>query len=66
MIELLTALCLAVAIEGLAYAAFPDAMRRTMAKIALMPSVTLRGMGLIAAVIAIGGLWLLRSALITP
>lgn len=66
MIELLTALCLAVAIEGLAYATFPDAMRRTMAKIALMPSVTLRGMGLIAAVIAIGGLWLLRSALITP
>jgi uncharacterized protein YjeT (DUF2065 family) len=32
--EFLTALCLAVAIEGIAYAAFPDAMRRTMAMIA--------------------------------
>lgn len=66
MTELLTALCLAVAIEGIAYAAFPDAMRRTMAKIALMPTASLRRMGLIAAIIAIGGLWLLRSALITP
>lgn len=66
MTELLTALCLAVAIEGIAYAAFPDAMRRTMAKIALMPTDSLRRMGLIAAIIAIGGLWLLRSALITP
>lgn len=66
MIEFLTALCLAVAIEGIAYAAFPDAMRRTMAKIALMPTQSLRRIGLGAAIIAIGGLWLLRSALITP
>lgn len=66
MTEFLTALCLAVAIEGIAYAAFPDAMRRTMAKIALMPSGSLRLIGLGAAVIAIGGLWLLQSALITP
>jgi len=58
--EFLTALCLAVAIEGIAYAAFPDAMRRTMAKIALMPSGSLRRIGLGAAIIAIGGLWLLR------
>ncbi|MBR9970120.1 DUF2065 domain-containing protein [Magnetospirillum sulfuroxidans] len=66
MTEFLTALCLAVAIEGIAYAAFPDAMRRTMAMIALLPSSTLRRIGLTVAIIGIGGIWLLRSALITP
>ena len=66
MTEFLTALCLAVVIEGIAYAAFPDAMRRTMATIALLPISTLRRMGLAAAIIGIGGIWLLRSALITP
>lgn len=66
MTEFLTALCLAVVIEGIAYAAFPDAMRRTMAMIVGLPTSTLRRMGLTAAIIGIGGIWLLRSALITP
>ena len=66
MIELLSALCLAVAIEGIAYAAFPDAMRRTMAMVATLPAATLRRFGLMAAAVAVVLLWLIRSALITP
>lgn len=66
MTELLTALCLALAVEGIAYAAFPDAMRRAMATILSMPTPSLRRMGLMVALVAVGVLWLLRSALITP
>ena len=66
MNELLSALCLAVAIEGIAYAAFPEAMRRTMAMVATLPPATLRRFGLAAAAIAVTMLWLMRSALITP
>ncbi len=66
MTDLLTALCLALAFEGIAYAAFPDAMRRAMAQILAQPDQSLRRMGLVVAFLAIGGLYLLRSALITP
>lgn len=66
MIEILGALCLAVALEGIAYAAFPEAMRRTLALVATLPPATLRRFGLIAATAALVVLWLLRSALITP
>ncbi|MBI2242130.1 MAG: DUF2065 domain-containing protein [Magnetospirillum gryphiswaldense] len=66
MTDLLTALCLAVAFEGIAYAAFPDAMRRAMATILALPDQSLRRMGLVVAFLAVGVLTLLRSALITP
>ncbi|MCA1909731.1 MAG: DUF2065 domain-containing protein [Magnetospirillum sp.] len=66
MIDLLTALSLAVAVEGIAYAAFPDSMRRAMATILALPDQSLRRMGLVVAFLAIGVLYLLRSALITP
>ena len=43
MADLITALALAVTLEGIAYALFPDAMKRLMADVALVdgrPSTT--------------------------
>ena len=37
MADLMTALGLAIAIEGIAYALFPDAMKRMMAKVMEQP-----------------------------
>ncbi len=61
MIELLTALCLVLVIEGLLYALFPDAMRRAMAQVLALPASTLRTAGLAAASLGVALLWLLRQ-----
>jgi len=61
MTDLLTALGLAVAIEGVLYALFPDAMKKMMAHAMAMPVGSLRGAGLGAAVLGVGLIWLLRG-----
>ncbi|SFZ82802.1 hypothetical protein SAMN02983003_1285 [Devosia enhydra] len=61
MIELLSALALALALEGLVYAAFPDQMKRMLASIESMPASTLRAGGLACAAVALVVLWLLRG-----
>ncbi len=61
MSEFLTALSLALAIEGFAYALFPDAMKRMMANVLTLPSGNLRKAGLIAAMIGVGLVWLIRT-----
>lgn len=66
MSDLFTALGLAVMIEGIAYALFPDSMRRVMARAALMPSGFLRVAGLIAAMAGVAVVWLVRSVMIAP
>jgi len=58
---LLTALALAVAIEGIVYALFPDAMKRMMARVMKQPSAGIRTAGLIAAVAGVFVLWLVRG-----
>ncbi len=58
---LLTALALAVAIEGIVYALFPDAMKRMMARVMDQPSGSIRIAGLIAAVAGVFVLWLVRG-----
>ncbi len=58
---LLTALALAVAIEGIVYALFPDAMKRMMAQVMKQPSGSIRTAGLIAAVAGVFVLWLVRG-----
>jgi len=58
---LLTALALAVAIEGIVYALFPDAMKRMMARVIEQPSAGIRTAGLIAAVAGVCVLWLVRG-----
>lgn len=61
MSEFFTALALALAIEGFAYALFPDAMKRLMASVLDMPASNLRMAGLIAAFIGVGLVWVVRS-----
>jgi len=60
MSDLLTALALALAIEGFAYALFPEAMKRMMANVISMPTGGLRLAGLVAAVIGVGLVWVIR------
>ena len=60
MIELLTALALAVAVEGIIYALFPDAVKRFMIRALEMPDAVLRIAGLTAAVAAVIVIALIR------
>tara|TARA_Y100001960_G_C14637987_1_gene809282 strand:+ start:737 stop:922 length:186 start_codon:yes stop_codon:yes gene_type:complete len=59
--DLLSALALAVAIEGIAYALFPNAMKRMMQTVLEQPSANLRTAGLVAASLAVFALWLIRG-----
>ena len=61
MSDLLTALALAVAIEGIAYALFPDAMKRMMVTVLEQPSANLRAAGLVAASMAVVVVWMIRG-----
>ena len=61
MSDLFTALALAVAIEGIAYALFPDGMKRMMTIAMEQPSASLRVAGLSAATLAVGMVWLIRG-----
>jgi len=61
MIDLLTALALAVALEGIAYALFPDGMKRMMMIAIEQPAANLRAAGLTAAVVGVGVVWLFRG-----
>ncbi len=61
MIDLLTALGLALAIEGVAYALFPDGMKRMMRVVLELPSSNIRTAGVVAAVIGVGVVWLMRG-----
>ena len=63
MTDLLTALALVLVIEGIAWAAFPEAMKRMMAQVLVMPPDLLRGVGLFMAILGLGGIWLVRAAL---
>ncbi|MGB0747342.1 MAG: DUF2065 domain-containing protein [Magnetospiraceae bacterium] len=58
MTELLAALGLALAIEGMLYALFPAAMKRMMMQVLATPLSSLRGVGLSAAAIGVVIVWL--------
>jgi uncharacterized protein YjeT (DUF2065 family) len=60
MSELFTALALALAIEGMLYALFPDAMKRFMAQALEAPEQVLRTAGLIAAIAGVAVIALIR------
>lgn len=60
MADLITALGLAVAIEGLLYALFPDAMKKMMLQVLAQPQSNLRTAGLVAAIAGVGIVWLIR------
>jgi len=59
--ELLAALGLAIAIEGVVYAAFPDAMKKFMIQVLAQPVSHLRRAGLMAAAVGVFFVWLARG-----
>jgi uncharacterized protein YjeT (DUF2065 family) len=59
--DLLAAGALVLVIEGLMYAAAPDAVRRMMGAALQMPKDTLRLGGLVAAAAGVVLLWLVRG-----
>ncbi|HEX9703173.1 MAG TPA: DUF2065 domain-containing protein [Rhodospirillales bacterium] len=61
MADLITALALAVTLEGIAYALFPDGMKTMMARALEQPAGTLRTAGLLAAAAGVFVLWLVRG-----
>lgn len=60
MKELLLALCLAFAIEGMIYALFPNGMRRLLATFLESSETQIRLTGLVAAAIGVGLIWVIR------
>ncbi len=61
MIDLLTALALAIALEGALYALFPEAMKKFMAQVLDQPDSLLRRAGLTAAIAGVALVWLIRG-----
>ena len=61
MTDLITALALAITLEGIAYALFPNGMKRMMAQALEQPAGTLRAVGLAAAAGGVFVLWLVRG-----
>ena len=60
MLDLIAALGLALAVEGILFAAFPDGMRRAMYEAAHSPSDRMRVVGIVSALVGIGIIWLVR------
>lgn len=63
MWEILAAIGLVLAVEGLLYAAFPAEMKRAMAQILELRPDQLRYAGLMAAVIGVAIVWVARRGL---
>ena len=61
MSDLLVAFGLVFLIEGALYTLFPNAMQRMMRQVLDLPPTTLRTMGLVAAVIGFGIIWIVRT-----
>lgn len=58
--DLLAAFALMLVIEGIAYALFPDGMRRMLTVASAMPAAKLRAAGLLAATAGVVLVWLIR------
>lgn len=66
MKDLATALALALVLEGIAYALFPEAMKRMVAQMLEMPPPVLRAAGLAAACLGVLLVWVVRFAIVAP
>jgi uncharacterized protein len=58
--ELLTAFALILVLEGIAYALFPEIVKRLAAHTLRMPAQSLRVGGLAAAIVGVIIVWILR------
>jgi uncharacterized protein len=63
MEDFLAALALLFVIEGLLFAAFPNATRRAMLEAARTPDDMVRKIGIVCAVVGIAGLWVVRRVM---
>lgn len=61
MSDLIIAVGIALVLEGIFYAAFPEAVRRHMKTILEAPPSYLRKMGLIAIFLGLGIVWLIKG-----
>jgi|TARA_B100002003_G_scaffold81971_1_gene76466 hypothetical protein len=59
--DLLTALALAIALEGALYALFPEAMKKFMVQVLDQPDSLLRRAGLTAVIAGVALVWLIRG-----
>ena len=59
--DFITAIGLAFVIEGLAFLAFPEGVRRMMASVATSPNQQMRIAGVISAVLGLVVVWLVRG-----
>ncbi len=60
MTSILTALALAIALEGALYAVFPGAMKKFMIKVLDQSDNALRGAGMTAVIAGVACIWLIR------
>ena len=61
MSDLIVAIGLVLVIEGLLYAAFPNAMRKMVEDMTKLPDSNLRSVGLCALVIGVAIVWFVRG-----
>jgi uncharacterized protein len=61
MTDFLAALGLVFVIEGLVFAAFPNAAKRAVAAVMETPEQGLRAVGLVSAVFGLAVIWLVRG-----
>jgi uncharacterized protein len=61
MVDLIAALGVALAVEGLLFAAFPDGVRKAMYEAAHTPSDRMRLVGIISAVAGVLIVWAARQ-----
>lgn len=60
MRDFLAALGLLLVVEGIVFAAFPEAVKRAMAEAAQSPADRMRIVGLVSAVIGLAIVWFVR------
>lgn len=61
MADLGAAIGLAIALEGILYALFPNAMKEAILKVTQQPQGQIRIYGLLAATAGVGLVWLVRG-----
>jgi len=61
MTDLIVGIGLVFVIEGLLYAAFPNAMRRMVEQMAELTDANLRTAGIFALVMGVGVVWFVRG-----
>lgn len=61
MSDFFVAIGLAIAIEGILYALFPDGMKKMLLQVLAMPVSSVRTAGLTAAMIGVVIVWLVRG-----